>query len=453
MAASGVGSSIVQQQAGSNGCVATEANRAPAGPTITKRVRFAETVFSFSCEKDTREKIVPLPKGLPECSTPMCIAIRDRDILEVKRLVKEEGKAVASAADPRTGLTPLHLAVLCVRKVTTKFLLSKGQVDVNARDPSGRTALHIAAQTNEPNMVKILIGWEADLNARNGLGRTALHIAAHEGLLDIVECLVREKADIHQKDHESRTPLQLAWRAYRADVAEFLTRELALSETGLLDQISQLIEVNAESLEPPAAAVDVQVQPITYAPVAVYPPHWPVGGERCAAEMDPPAAFQTGALPALPPPIPEEVPCCDLSAAPRADAPSPPPIRKPTEEEFLLWTLLTGWPQLLKGAASGNMWAVAKLLKHWPLGVHADDADTGDTLTHVAAEQGHLAMVKLLVNAGARIDRVNFLNETPLLAAERARQEHERLGRVTQHAQVCAFLRSLQMQQAAGSPV
>ena len=58
--------------------------------------------------------------------------------------------------------------------------------------------------------VKLLLKLGANLNVRNKSGDTPLHIAVEEGRIEIVEILLEAGADIQVEDHENNTPLHLA---------------------------------------------------------------------------------------------------------------------------------------------------------------------------------------------------------------------------------------------------
>jgi ankyrin repeat protein len=49
-----------------------------------------------------------------------------------------------------------------------------GEVDVHAKDPTGRTPLHYAAELNDPTLAAFFIALGADVNAQDDLGRTPL---------------------------------------------------------------------------------------------------------------------------------------------------------------------------------------------------------------------------------------------------------------------------------------
>jgi len=85
-------------------------------------------------------------------------------------------------------------------------ILDQG-ADVNARNDDNQTALMIASQGEDPELVKLLIEHGADLDARNGDGESALHLAAAEGRAQAIELLAAAGADSTMVDKCQRTPL------------------------------------------------------------------------------------------------------------------------------------------------------------------------------------------------------------------------------------------------------
>ena len=55
-------------------------------------------------------------------------------------------------------------------------VLLEAGADVQARDPRGETALHVAARALDPDMVKALVAHGADLHASNEDGKSALQL-------------------------------------------------------------------------------------------------------------------------------------------------------------------------------------------------------------------------------------------------------------------------------------
>jgi ankyrin repeat protein len=54
-------------------------------------------------------------------------------------------------------------------------------LDINVKDQEGRTPLHYAAASANPDAVKILILASADINATDSNGKTPLHWAVEHG--------------------------------------------------------------------------------------------------------------------------------------------------------------------------------------------------------------------------------------------------------------------------------
>lgn len=67
--------------------------------------------------------------------------------------------------------------------------------------------IHYAAERGILLKVKGALRHGADINLRNSSGKTPLHIAIYVGEYDVVEYLLNEGADIHAKDDSGDTPL------------------------------------------------------------------------------------------------------------------------------------------------------------------------------------------------------------------------------------------------------
>ncbi|KAL4736293.1 hypothetical protein BDV11DRAFT_211341 [Aspergillus similis] len=80
--------------------------------------------------------------------------------------------------------------------------LAQGEIDVNRRDHTGRTPLHLACMTSTPEIVQHLVDRGARLIARVADGRTALHLAAARGSVEIVRILLTKSEQ--NEEEESR---------------------------------------------------------------------------------------------------------------------------------------------------------------------------------------------------------------------------------------------------------
>ncbi|KAG4030376.1 hypothetical protein MFRU_012g01140 [Monilinia fructicola] len=79
---------------------------------------------------------------------------------------------------------------------------SQEGVDVNRRDFTGRTPLHLATMTSTPEIVKCLVDHGARMIARLVDGRTALHIAAARGNLEMISILMNKSLANEEEEDE-----------------------------------------------------------------------------------------------------------------------------------------------------------------------------------------------------------------------------------------------------------
>ena len=103
-------------------------------------------------------------------------------------------------------------------------LFVKAGMDSNARDKDGTTALMIASEKADIEMVRLLIQGGADVNANNIDGYTALMYAAYKGNLKIAELLIKNKADVNARDKDGWTALRYASIQGRNDIIKLLTK-------------------------------------------------------------------------------------------------------------------------------------------------------------------------------------------------------------------------------------
>ncbi len=90
-----------------------------------------------------------------------------------------------------------------------KILIKYG-ANVNVKDNSGWTPLHIAAWYSDLDIVKYLVEKGADVNAKDNLGQTPLHISTNKGDLENVKALIHGGAIPEYKNHDGKTSIHLA---------------------------------------------------------------------------------------------------------------------------------------------------------------------------------------------------------------------------------------------------
>ncbi|VUC34464.1 unnamed protein product [Clonostachys rosea] len=88
--------------------------------------------------------------------------------------------------------------------------LSQPEADVNKRDYTGRSALHLAVMASTPEVVRCLVDHGARLTARLADGRTALHLAASRGHLEIIKILMEKSIENEEAEEERRDRKRLA---------------------------------------------------------------------------------------------------------------------------------------------------------------------------------------------------------------------------------------------------
>ena len=134
--------------------------------------------------------------------------------------------ALAPAQTPCDGWTTEEFW-RTVDPATVSGCISRGY-SVNDRSPlRNATPLHwAAAESDDPEVVRVLAEAGASLEAVSSDGRTPLHFAARSnGNLEVLRALLRYDPDVYARNPEGRTPLHLAalWND-NPDVVDELAR-------------------------------------------------------------------------------------------------------------------------------------------------------------------------------------------------------------------------------------
>eukprot|EP00042_Codosiga_hollandica_P050036 m.589776 g.589776 ORF g.589776 m.589776 type:complete len:136 (+) comp58009_c0_seq8:2178-2585(+) len=124
----------------------------------------------------------------------LCAAVRVNKLADCKRIVCKCGKDVITATDTLGHSALHHAAGHNQAQVLGCFL--EQQIDLNALNSYGETALIVAAQSGGTACVELLVSAGGDTSARSSNGRTAIEWARRKGHTDAVAVL--EGISLHQ---------------------------------------------------------------------------------------------------------------------------------------------------------------------------------------------------------------------------------------------------------------
>jgi len=183
-------------------------------------------------------------------ATPLHQAVIDVNEEKVQLLVKEGTDVNALDAD---GKTPLHLAAPIGRYSLVKFLVEQG-ADVHIKDKKHKTALVYAIEKNRIKVIMYLsekanktevkeeddelfsaakegdmdlVAYQLsrrDINSVDKDGKTALHIASEAGQLEMVAFLLNLGANRELLDDDGRTALNYAKLSGNKELIELLAQ-------------------------------------------------------------------------------------------------------------------------------------------------------------------------------------------------------------------------------------
>ena len=117
----------------------------------------------------------------------LMLAAQDGDLPTIQALIFNGANVNAARND---GWTPLMFAAKHGHLPTIQALLSASDIDIHAKNPDGKTALHVAAVRDKDHVVKVLIDHGAEVNARTHDGRTLLGAVANRGHLPTLNALL-----------------------------------------------------------------------------------------------------------------------------------------------------------------------------------------------------------------------------------------------------------------------
>jgi poly [ADP-ribose] polymerase len=132
------------------------------------------------------------------------------------------------AADPASGLSPIHFASFSGDASAVETLLRNPLVDINAKTTDQRwTPLHFAAYYGNVSVLQVLLhDTKIRLNPRDSAGRTPVFVAAYAGHLKCLEMLKAAGAKMATtappKEATGITAIQVAAQRGHADCRQYL---------------------------------------------------------------------------------------------------------------------------------------------------------------------------------------------------------------------------------------
>ncbi|KAG4422088.1 hypothetical protein IFR04_004829 [Cadophora malorum] len=333
------------------------------------------------------------------------------------------------------GHTSLHQACSCTnigsrsaQELTVTALLKLG-AHVNASDVFGETPLHWAALNSRSRLTEILLNHGAKVDATSRLGETPLHFASRKGCNESVKLLIEHGADVNARCENGFTPFVEAVYSGNTETARMLLEHgaginacdvLGLTAlhyvfwstcAGKEDLLKLLLGggANAQS-----SSLDATT-PLHYAAALGHSDHVQLlldhktnvdvlhGLGRTALH----SAARWG-----------RTGCIEILLASGADihttAPAICKVSVPGEE-FMLE--VAGCTPLICAAEHGHVAAVKLLLEHGAA-VNVVRVD-GKTTLSCAVESGNIEIVQLLLNSGADVEIRNWAGLTSLVQASR----------------------------------
>ncbi|CAO2828699.1 unnamed protein product [Amaranthus hypochondriacus] len=144
-----------------------------------------------------------------------------------QKLFTKEEKALLNARKPKLAVAtsekwlPLHTLAASGEFYLMNTLL-KHDVDINASDQDGLTALHKAITCKKQAILNYLLRESADPLVQDKNGATLMHYAVRVASSQIIKTLLLHNVDINLQDNDGWTPLHLAVQARRTDVVRLL---------------------------------------------------------------------------------------------------------------------------------------------------------------------------------------------------------------------------------------
>ena len=112
----------------------------------------------------------------------------------------------------------MQLFIILNAKVARAMNLSSEEEMTSLKQVLFPSLLCSVVSLGDQGKLECLEGYDADFNACDYSGRTALHVAANSGQQDMVRWLLERAASVHVKDVNNETPLLAAVKAGHLEI-------------------------------------------------------------------------------------------------------------------------------------------------------------------------------------------------------------------------------------------
>jgi len=317
----------------------------------------------------------------------------------VQQLIKDGANVAIGDSQKRT---PLHYA-------TTKEVAALLMLDINARDKSGNTPLHLAVQNNRPEIVYFLIDNGAKVNVKKSDGQTPLHLAVQDNRLEMVSFLIANGAKLNVKNSDGDTPLYIAISLKRQNINQLLLEhgaEINIQNNHRITPLDIALQMNLRdtvalliSKHPDVNSEDKDGRTLLHIAVSFKL-------KDVAKQLIAKGAFVHAKNNLLQTPL-------HLAVAQGSQDITELLIAKGARVNV---RNKNGQTPLYQAIAIGHNDIAVLLINN---GTDVNNIDVcGTTPLHKAAHYGTVEILKLLIAKGAKIDTTNCYGDTPLKIAE-----------------------------------
>ncbi|MFO1130143.1 MAG: ankyrin repeat domain-containing protein [Rickettsiales bacterium] len=168
----------------------------------------------------------------PNSGAPIHRTIENKSSEMFEKLISYDiHKKIDINLKDNSGNTFLHLAVIHENTKALEILMNHSKIDPNIQDNNGNTPLHMAIENNSSEMFEKLISYsydkdgKIDINLKDNLGNTPLYLAVGYNNIKALEILMNHpKIDLNIQDNNGNTPLHLAVSNDRIKALEILMK-------------------------------------------------------------------------------------------------------------------------------------------------------------------------------------------------------------------------------------